>query len=237
MGAKKKTVPPWCPFVAVEQILEKNKQVNLTKIDKNTLKIYGIGSGYENKVLSALRWLDLIDIDGNPTPKMIELRVTGKEFEDRLKDIVVEAYEDLIKFAPLETSDRNTLINYFMQRHGYSINRANIALSFLISLWKLAKFDLSEDLKTSKFIPRDETKKEKKAVSKPAKEISKIKQSTDETNRVIMLVGGKQHDFNLGNDLDKVVFEALTNELLKRWSKKKEDKDKSIEDEEESESR
>jgi hypothetical protein len=211
--------------------LEKNKQVVLQKIDANTLKLYGIGSGYENKVLSALRWLGLIDENNNATQKLTELRVTGTEFEERLRDVAVDAYNDLISKVPPESSSKEEIINYFMQNNGYSQNRASISLSFLVSLWKLAKMNLSEQLKTPQIATSEKPKGEKKPSPKILKSKKQAFQTTSESGKVIMLVEGKQHDFNLNSDLDRVIFKTLSEELLKKFKTEKSAKVESAEDE------
>ena len=104
MSRKKITVPPWCSFGPVKEILEKNKQVTLKKIDADTLRLYDVGRGYENKILSALRWLGLIDENDAVTSKLTQLKVTGKEFEDKLAEVATDAYSDLIEVAPPNAS-------------------------------------------------------------------------------------------------------------------------------------
>jgi len=217
MGRKKITVPPWCSFGVIEQFLEKNKQINFTTIDVSTLQLHEIGRGYENKVLSALRWLDLVDQNGKPTSKLVGLRVTGKEFQEKLAKVATDAYSDLINKVPPDKVGRTQIINYFMQL-GYSINRANISLSFLVSLWKLAELELSEELKTPKITVTEKQKKEAKTQAKTTKP-TKVQRLDTVSGEITMIVEGKQHDFNLSSDLDMALFKALADELMKKWPK------------------
>ncbi|MDE1860305.1 MAG: DUF5343 domain-containing protein, partial [Candidatus Micrarchaeota archaeon] len=201
-------------------------KVTLTRIDKSTLRIYGIGKGYEDKVLSALRWLDLIDDKGEVTEKLKGLRVVGEEFRVRLQKVATDAYADLIAVTPPESSTREKLVNYFINKHSYPHARAVISAVFVVNLWKLAGLPLSQDLTQER--ERTATTKDKSKGNRPSKQASqkvqKIQQIAPQPpaqdNMMLMLVEGRRHDFNLQSPIDKVIFEALSKELLKNWGKK-----------------
>ncbi len=229
MGRTRTDVPAWCAFLTVGQLLEQNRKVTLTHVDKATLKIYDIGRGYEHKVLSALRWLDLIDDKGDVTDKLKGLRVVGDEFQLRLQKVATEAYADLVSMTPPDSSTKEQLINYFINKHQYPHGRAVIATNFLINLWKFAGLALSADLTKSSEKTMSETEPKTQSMARSSRRYapravkSQVGSSTPDLQRqdntVIMLVEGRRHDFNLQSSIDKVIFEALSRELLKSWGK------------------
>jgi hypothetical protein len=224
----KKLNPPYCPFVAVNQIFEKNRRVTITKIDAKTLKVYGIGKGYEYKLLSALRWLGLIDEEGNSTSYLAELRVVGEEFEKVLRGVVQESYKDLISTNPPESSTREDLVNYFIQRYRYPHQRAIFAVYFVIGIWKACNLPLSDDLRKSQsgeLTPQPKKEKFAGRVHIGRIQTQGYRESEKESNKVIVFVEGKRHDFDTDNDLDKMLFDTLAKGLLNRWGKKLREKE------------
>jgi hypothetical protein len=220
MARKHKSVPAWGPFVPIEQLLERNKLVTLGEIDAKTLKLYGIAPGYETKTLSALRWLGLIDDKGMPTAKLVGLRVAGDEFNVRLQKVIKEAYSDLLAKFPLEHAKKTELKNYFMQKYSYTLPRATIATAFLIAIAKLAKIQLSQELVSEKTEKSGEPRKGPLGAFKPKqKSFSQLGVITSDKS-VIIMIAGKKHEFDLDNGMDKVIFEALSKELIKKWSSK-----------------
>lgn len=219
--------PVWCSFVQINQVLDQNRKVSLSHIDLDALKIYQIGNGQENRVLSALLWLGLIDDNGDVTQKLLDLRVVGNEFNKKLQEVATEAYADLIKVTPPETSTREQVINYFIKKHSFPGYKAAAAVNFLIGLWQAAGLPLSPDLAKS----QERTEGGVKSVAKGktgAKQQSKQKQIQNvssapepvKNNIVILVFEGKRHEFDMTSLIDKVVFDALSKELLKNWGKR-----------------
>jgi hypothetical protein len=102
------------PFVASKSMSEMmdfvrkpgwRPQVNLELIKK-----LGIATNNEGKVLSALRFLDLIDETGHPTSSFDELK---KEYAPTFKRLTREKYRDLFSIIPIEMITRARLESYF----------------------------------------------------------------------------------------------------------------------------
>lgn len=92
---------PYAPPKTVIDLVERYRDKGLrTPFDLDVLGQAGISSGLAPRVLQALRLLDLIDSDGNPTPALESLRkASTDDFRSVLAEVVREAYADVFNFV------------------------------------------------------------------------------------------------------------------------------------------
>lgn len=151
---------PYIPPAWIEKFFDLNQRQKIDKIDTEFVGLNIMGSGHESKIISALRFLGLIDEDGNATPKLASLRVVGDDFKKNLKTIVADGYHDLISTVVLDIAKPENLINFFVQRYDYSQASARGALRLFVWLASQADITLSEEVRdlAMKPSPRTETK-------------------------------------------------------------------------------
>lgn len=77
VGPPQGAVVPYTKFL---KLLENRK---VPKVDKTFLKDKNIASGSEPKFISGLKFLGLIDKEGNATSKMDDLCTVGEKHKDR----------------------------------------------------------------------------------------------------------------------------------------------------------
>jgi hypothetical protein len=107
--SKNKRKAPYVSAAALSQFLDHIRYVSTPKkVDAGLLRDYGISKGNVFALISALKFLGLIDDGGKPTPAFSSLQVMGEEFVSNLREIVNTAYADL--FARLDVSDKATVL-------------------------------------------------------------------------------------------------------------------------------
>jgi len=121
------------------------------------------------KLRSGLRFLGLIDIKGNSTSRLDGLRVTGDKFKKNLADVIHNAYSDLFKTVIVETARVENVVNFIIERYGYSNPLAEQATTLFSYFCSTAEIPISQEL--SVFKPRRRTS-ERKAVSRKPKKRS-----------------------------------------------------------------
>lgn len=111
---KKKAQSLKYPFVASKSMSEMMDFVRKSgwrpRINTGLIKKLGIATNNEGKVLSALRFLDLIDQTGNPTGDFDKLK---DDYAGTLKRLTREKYGDLLNIIPPEMMTRQRLKSYF----------------------------------------------------------------------------------------------------------------------------
>jgi len=162
---------PYIPVVWLEKFFDLNQRQKIDKIDAEFVGLNIMGSGHESKIISALRFLGLIDDNGNATPKLASLRVVGEDFKKNLKPIVIEAYHDLTSTIVLDVAKPENLINFFVQRYDYSQASAKSALRLFVWLASQTDIPLSQEVQnlTLKPSPKAETKMPRTEAILPSK--------------------------------------------------------------------
>lgn len=99
-------------YSAFFKLLETRQVV---KVDKKFLQDQGIASGNERKMVPGLRFLGLIDKDGNSTAEMDSLSVMGEKRRENFEKVVRTAYHTLFEEIKinLEQASAETLVNSF----------------------------------------------------------------------------------------------------------------------------
>jgi hypothetical protein len=98
------------------------------------------------KFKNGLLFLDLIDKKGNPTSKLEKLRVTGEAFTKNLAYVINQAYADLFETVVVEKAIPESVINYMIERYGYSRPLAEEATALFIYFCDKAKIPISSEL-------------------------------------------------------------------------------------------
>jgi hypothetical protein len=169
--AKSLKKAPYVSITWIERFLDLNHRQVIDRVDTEFVRLNIVGSGNESKVISALQFLHLIDESGRATQKLALLRVLGDDFRNNLKKVVTDAYSDLISTVVLEAARPENLINFFVQRYGYSPAIAKSAANLFLWFSQQAGISISEELKTlgtetyAKTVPRSQSAE--KIVSKP----------------------------------------------------------------------
>ncbi len=140
-------IPPHtCLPIWIDRLFDAVRDLNTPQITKEFVGANVVGSGHQSKVLVALRFLGLIDEDGNVTSRLRALRVVGPEFTTNLAIVVQQAYSGLLGIVVVKSASFNSLVNFLMQR--YSMNRVQAisAGRFFLHLASRAGMELSEEL-------------------------------------------------------------------------------------------
>lgn len=98
---------PYAPPAAVLSIIEGFRDRGLqTPFSLEVLTRAGVSESLAPRTLQALKLLDLVDSDGQPTQPFIDLaKAPQAEFAERLAAILHAAYQDVFKFVNLEVDD------------------------------------------------------------------------------------------------------------------------------------
>lgn len=124
----------------------------IPKVDIEFLRNQTIASGNEGKIIAGLKFLSLVDKEGNAKEEMNSLCVRGDVRKENLSKIVRKAYTKLFDFVKLdlENADTDTLINVFKSDYvmGSLTTAKNAALVF-VYFAKQANIPLSEDIKNN----------------------------------------------------------------------------------------
>jgi hypothetical protein len=98
---------PYAPPAAVLSIIEGFRDRGLqTPFTLEVLTRAGVSESLAPRTLQALKLLDLVDGDGEPTQQFSDLaKAPQAEFADRLATILHAAYQDVFKFVNLDVDD------------------------------------------------------------------------------------------------------------------------------------
>lgn len=172
-------LPAQGSIIWYEQILKILDNRRIPRVDKTFLSNQNpkIASGNESKLIAGLKFLGLIDKEGNATPLMDSLSLKGEKRRENLEKVVRTSYTLLFDKLKMDLAniDSDTLTNAFLSDYGMgSPNTANQAAIVFVSLAQKAGLQLSESI--SKMLTPIETKKikpntEKTITQKKPKEI------------------------------------------------------------------
>lgn len=157
-------------FVAFLKLLESR---NIPKVDKSFLQDNNkIASGNERKFIAGLKFLGLVDKDGNATDKMNMLCVIGEKRKENLAEIVRSAYSflfDVIKID-LEKTDPDTLVNTFKTDYKMgSVKTAKQGAQIFVFLAQQAGISISQQILEKISVSSERSKKNSTEGKKPKK--------------------------------------------------------------------
>ena len=137
MAMKTEWKAPYVSAATLRQFLDHIRNVSIPKkVDAGLLLDYGISKGNVSALLSALKFLALVDSEGKPTAAFQGLQVVGDEFNSSLRNVVKAAYEDLFTKLDVSRDSRVNIRNYFARN--YSTSQSEKATNLFIELCKEA---------------------------------------------------------------------------------------------------
>jgi hypothetical protein len=143
-------LPPQGAAVWYDTLLRLLENRQIQKVDKAFLENQEpkIASHNESKFIAGLKFLGLIDKDGNATEAMSDLSLKGEKRRENLEKVVRKAYVllfDEVKIK-LEDVDSNTLVNTFKTDYRMSINTAEQAARIFVFFAQQAGIPLSRSI-------------------------------------------------------------------------------------------
>lgn len=139
MNQKQKTKrnAPYVSAAALSGFLDHIRYVSTPKkVGAGLLGDYGVSKGNTFALISALKFLGLIDNAGNPTPAFSSLQTMGEEFRSNLQEIVKKAYADLFSKLDVTKDSREHIRNYFSRN--YSASQAEKATILFLDVCREA---------------------------------------------------------------------------------------------------
>lgn len=134
---KGKRKAPYVSAAALSQFFDHIRYVSTPKkVDTGLLLDYGVAKGNVFSMMSALKFLGLVDNEGKPTPAFGALQVMGDEFVSNLREVVNTAYADLFARLDVSRDSREHIRNYFSRN--YSPSQSNKATILFLDLCKEA---------------------------------------------------------------------------------------------------
>jgi len=200
--------------------LIKQKTINKFTLEFLTLNITQVKSE-AYKLRNGLRFLGLIDNKRNPTSKLNDLRVSGDQFNKNLRIIIEEAYFDLLSTVMVDTSKPESLVNFMINRYGYSESLAEQAVVLFVFFAKKAEIPLSKEVMNFKAKKaRRETRKSKTKTKKP-----NVEQEDDDS---FARLDFDEFHFRVKKDIASIEFarkqiNSLIDYLIKKLERKSDD--------------
>jgi hypothetical protein len=158
----RKDKPPYIGVGALKRLLKLLSSRSFNKIVAEDLTARGFVKSVSFQALQSLRFLGLLDDSGNALKKMKILALKGKEKEEKLQELIKEAYSELfasvVDGAPYKLQ-RDELHNEFVALYGLSSRLATTATPAFLWLCAEAGFEVSER-------PESREKKETRKIKK-----------------------------------------------------------------------
>lgn len=147
--SKRKRKAPYISISALMGFLDHIRYVSTPKkVDTGLLQDYGVSKGNVFALLSAIKFLGLVDGSGKPTPAFSSLQTMGDEFRSNLREIVENAYADLFARLDVSRDSREHIRNYFARN--YSVSQSERATSLFLDLCREAGISVSSEPKGDK---------------------------------------------------------------------------------------
>lgn len=181
-------VPPYAPYSAMKEFLERIKTISPPRIDIGFLQTYGLAPKSEWALISALKYLNIIDSEGIPTDKFRLLQTRGEELKRNLGDTIREAYSELLNVVDLETATPEIIHNYFLAQ-GVKAGVAGKCTGFFISIAREAGMALSPELESPVRAPKG---KPPVTVRAPKRKALKLQRETAEEKEKPIVEAGRE---------------------------------------------
>ena len=116
--------PPYASTAAMGQFIERVQNRNApSKVDQGLLLDFGIPAGAAAPLLSTLRWLGLINEEGEPTEAFRSIQTPlEEELSSSLRAILERRYAEALSRLDLKTDTRDHIKAYFV-RNGSIVSR------------------------------------------------------------------------------------------------------------------
>jgi len=127
--------PPYVAAGTLWEFFNKLKFVATpSHLDAKELEEYGIPKHWTYHLLSALKFLNLVEKNGKTTPALQSLQMRGEEFKPNLEEVVRNAYAELFSKVDPARDSRANIINFFMKHYGISPSGAEKATTLFLDL-------------------------------------------------------------------------------------------------------
>ena len=124
---------PYVPASAMSAFFDHIRYVKTPDaVDSGILEDYGISHSNAFALLSALKFLNLVDSSGKPTEAFRELQTGGEEFSLALRQVLETAYKELFSRLDVSRDSKDKIINFFARN--YSPATANKATILFLDL-------------------------------------------------------------------------------------------------------
>jgi hypothetical protein len=144
----KKVNPPIGTVEWYDKFFKLLDRIKIDKIDKEFLvdnKVVPSSNVY--KVIGGLKFLGLINEDGNATDRMKSLNVVGADFQKNLEKTVHDAYASLFeRIKNLEQALPEDVINFFRGEYDMSPNTAKQSAKIFVFLAQKSGINLSKSI-------------------------------------------------------------------------------------------
>jgi len=145
--SEKPTQPPYGAVKWYDDFFKLLDRIVIDKVDASFLKTSKIAVGNEYKLITGLKFLDLIDDDGNAKNRMNELKVIGREFTKNFEKMIRDAYSVLLsKITNLEKAQPQDVINCFIRDYKMARSTAKMGAKIFVFLAQKAEIPISESL-------------------------------------------------------------------------------------------
>lgn len=130
-----KRKPPYVAAGTLWEFFNKLKFVATPQhLDAKEIEEYGIPKHWSYHLLSALKFLNLVEKNGKTTPALQSLQMRGEEFEHNLEEVVRNAYAELFSKVDPARDNRANIVNFFMKHYGTSPSGAEKATTLFLDL-------------------------------------------------------------------------------------------------------
>ena len=168
--------PPYGSVKWYDDFFKLLERLDISEVNLPFLKTHKIASGNEYKLVTGLKFLDLINEDGTATERLRSLRLTGETFTENFQKMVRDAYAVLLKTVKdLEKAMPNDVVNTLIDKYGMARSTAKRGAKIFIFLAQKAGIPISTQLAEFRKKELEVTRERKK---KKAKE--KVTEETGE---------------------------------------------------------
>jgi len=159
----------------VPQVLNQFRKTFPTKVDADTLRKLGLAPKNESYIINLLRFLGLIDSDGNKTDLALQVFTQHDDnlFQKEFSKVIRESYKDLFELHGENAweLDRDSLITFFRSADGTSERVGKLQASTFQRLSSLAGYgEPAVQSKTRKASRRTSADAKTRAVKKAPSE-------------------------------------------------------------------
>jgi hypothetical protein len=146
---KRRRKAPYISIKALMDFLDHIRYVSTPKkVDAGLLEDYGVSKGNIFALLSALKFLGLVDDQGSPTPAFSTLQTMGEEFQGNLHEVIQNAYGDLFARLDVNRDSREHIRNYFARN--FSVSQSERATSLFLDLCREAGIPVATESRGGK---------------------------------------------------------------------------------------
>ena len=138
---------PYAPWSQFKHFLDKIKVLNPRIIDAEYLRSNQMGGQQPGPLMTAIRFLGLVNADRTPTDRLEQLRVRGEQqFTQALEKVIRDAYSELFNAVNVEEADRDTIYNQIRSVYQCSPRLAETATPLFLALAHEAGMNVATSL-------------------------------------------------------------------------------------------